>query len=82
MNDNICIECGGRKDRYGLYDCDKSYHPSPKLVEKVVADIEASMRDRKGFGFAQFDKEIQWEIRDEWINYIQKTYSAYYNEYC
>lgn len=70
---NTCDECGGLKNRYGLYDCDEPYHPKPSVAENCMADIEADMRDRRGFGFGRFDDDIQWEIRDAWIAFIAKA---------
>ena len=71
--EETCDECGGLKSRYGLFDCDESHHPQPTIAEDCMADIEADMRDRRGFGFGSFPDDIQWWIRDRWIEFIQKA---------
>ncbi len=71
--DKICDECDGPIKRYGLFDCDDPRHPPPTIAEDCMADIEADMRDRRGFGFASISDDIQWEIRGRWIQFIQKA---------
>ncbi len=70
---SICEECGGPTDRYGLFDCDDPRHPPRTTSEDCMANIEEDMRDRRGFGFDSFDDEIQWAIRDRWIEIIEKA---------
>ena len=72
---DVCDECGGLKHRYGLFDCDEPFHPKRSVAEDCMADIEADMRDRRGFGFGSFDDEIQWKIRDTWIAFIERAQS-------
>lgn len=70
----LCEECGGPFNRYGLFDCDDARHPKPSASESLMADIEADMRDRRGFGFGSFDDDIQWKIRDRWIKLIDRAF--------
>jgi hypothetical protein len=36
-------------------------------MKRIVAAIEADLRDRHGFGFGSFTDDTQDEIRDQWV---------------
>lgn len=71
---NVCEHCGGRTDRPGLWRCESDAHPVPDLAQRIAAEIEFDIRDRRGLKreFDQIDDDIQYEIRDAWAEIIRK----------
>lgn len=73
MIDDRCEYCGGRFDKPGFFDCDKDCHPVPDLAERIVRAIETDMNGRSGMGFdtIDIDEDIQYEIRDKWVELVR-----------
>ena len=70
-----CTKCGGRYTYPGLFNCSDKRHRKPDVAEKVVAHIEADLRNRHGLRqqFEQIDEDIRYEIRDKWAEFVRKA---------
>ena len=69
-----CEHCGVLLSRPGLFRCKKAAHPAPDLAQRIVAEIERDLRDRRGLRseWEAIDDEILDEIRDKWAALIRK----------
>lgn len=65
MNER-CDNCGGRRDRPGLYDCRDWPHPWPTPAQRVVAAIERELRGRR-LGWGDLSDEVADELRDKLV---------------
>ena len=59
----LCLNCGGRLDRPGLFRCQDRRHVTPTLAQRILADIEHELNDRR-LGWARVHPDIAVVIRD------------------
>jgi hypothetical protein len=67
-----CEDCGGRWDRPGLYHCKKQRHVQPTLSQRIVADIEAEINDRRGIKWGSIDEETLVGLRDKLARIVDR----------
>ena len=74
MDDVRCLNCDGRLDRPGLFRCEEPCHPTPDLAWRIVTAIERDLNNRRGLGFEGLDEDVQYEIRDRWVELIKAEF--------
>ena len=70
----MCVGCHGRHDRPGLYGCKKGCHQAPTLAQRIAADIESDITNRRGLrqAWEGIDVDLQVEIRDKWVQLVEQ----------
>lgn len=67
-----CEDCGGLWNRPGLSRCRRRKHARPDIAQKIVAEIEYDLTDRRGMGWDNVDENVQEEIRDRWAGIVRR----------
>lgn len=73
MTISRCDNCGGRRDRPGLFLC-RQGHPAPDLAQRIIAALEDDFRDRRGLRqqWERIDDDTQDKIRDRWAALVRR----------
>jgi len=75
MSGERCVYCEGRWDRPGLYDCKDGRHPPPTLAQRIVADIESELGNRR-LGWGGIEAEVADELRDRLDEIVRRRLEA------
>jgi hypothetical protein len=68
-----CQYCNRRWDRPASPGCVEGGHEPHTLPDRIVAEIEADLNDRRGLGIDTLDDDIQDDIRDKWVELIKRV---------